>query len=53
VRVGEQHAATREPVEWLRFLVDAIGLNKVKGKPFSVMEIVAKIQDLLADDGRE
>jgi 2-oxoglutarate ferredoxin oxidoreductase subunit alpha len=30
------------------FLVDAIGLNKVKGKPFSVGEIVAKINEILA-----
>jgi 2-oxoglutarate ferredoxin oxidoreductase subunit alpha len=28
------------------FLVDAIGLNKVMGKPFAVSEIVAKIHDL-------
>ncbi len=30
-----------------RFLVDAIGLNKVQGKPFTVIEIVNKIQELL------
>ena len=30
------------------FLVDAVGLNKVQGKPFSVREIVAKIEELLA-----
>jgi len=29
-----------------KFLVDAVGLNKVKGKPFVVAEIVAKIRDL-------
>lgn len=29
------------------FLIDAIGLNKVKGKPFTVVEIVRRIQDLL------
>jgi 2-oxoglutarate ferredoxin oxidoreductase subunit alpha len=29
------------------FLVDAVGLNKVKGKPFTVVEIVSKIQELL------
>jgi len=29
------------------FLVDAIGLNKVQGKPFSVFEIVDKIHELL------
>jgi len=29
------------------FLVDAVGLNKVQGKPFVVSEIVAKIQSML------
>ena len=29
------------------YLTDAIGLNKVQGKPFSVHEIVEKIQSLL------
>jgi 2-oxoglutarate ferredoxin oxidoreductase subunit alpha len=30
-----------------KFLVDAIGLNKVQGKPFTVAEIVNKIQELV------
>ncbi len=30
------------------FLVDAHGLNKIKGKPFLVSEVVAKIEELLA-----
>jgi 2-oxoglutarate ferredoxin oxidoreductase subunit alpha len=30
------------------FLIDAIGLNKVEGKPFSVAEISSKIQSLLS-----
>ena len=30
------------------FLVDAIGLNKVQGKPFMVQEVVSKIEELLA-----
>jgi 2-oxoglutarate ferredoxin oxidoreductase subunit alpha len=29
-----------------KFLVDAIGLNKVQGKPFTVAEIVSKIEEL-------
>lgn len=36
---------------WLlraRFLRDAIGLNKVKGKPFTVSEIVQKIREVIA-----
>jgi len=28
------------------FMIDAIGLNKVQGKPFSVAEILAKIEEL-------
>ena len=31
-----------------RYLVDAIGLNKVQGKPFNVGEVVAKIEELVA-----
>jgi 2-oxoglutarate ferredoxin oxidoreductase subunit alpha len=30
-----------------RFLIDAIGLNKVQGKPFSVAEVEAKIEELI------
>ena len=30
-----------------RYLVDAVGLNKVQGKPFSVGEIVDKIEEVL------
>ncbi len=29
------------------FLVDAIGLNKIQGKPFAVREVVQKIRELL------
>jgi 2-oxoglutarate ferredoxin oxidoreductase subunit alpha len=32
-----------------KFLVDAISLNKIQGKPFKIGEIVAKINDVLAD----
>ena len=32
------------------YLVDAIGLNKVQGKPFSVGEVVDKIESLLRGD---
>jgi len=28
------------------YLVDAIGLHKIQGKPFMISEIEAKIQDL-------
>lgn len=30
-----------------RYLTDAIGLNKVQGKPFAIAEIIAKIKQLL------
>ena len=31
------------------YLVDAVGLNKIKGKPFLVSEIVARIEEILDD----
>jgi 2-oxoglutarate ferredoxin oxidoreductase subunit alpha len=31
-----------------KYLVDAQGLNKVKGKPFSIEEVVAAIRQILA-----
>jgi 2-oxoglutarate ferredoxin oxidoreductase subunit alpha len=33
-----------------KYLVDAVGLNKVQGKPFSVAEVVEKIEALLGGD---
>jgi 2-oxoglutarate ferredoxin oxidoreductase subunit alpha len=30
------------------YLCDAVGLNKVQGKPFTVGEVTAKIEELLA-----
>ena len=32
-----------------RFLVDAVGYNKVRGKPFRIAEIEAEAERLLAD----
>jgi 2-oxoglutarate ferredoxin oxidoreductase subunit alpha len=32
-----------------RYLVDAVGLNKVQGKPFRVTEIVQAIEGLLGE----
>ncbi len=31
-----------------KYLIDAIGLNKIKGRPFDVAEVVEKIQEMLA-----
>jgi 2-oxoglutarate/2-oxoacid ferredoxin oxidoreductase subunit alpha len=36
-----------------RYLVDAIGLNKVQGKPFSVAEVVDKMESLLRGDAKD
>jgi 2-oxoglutarate ferredoxin oxidoreductase subunit alpha len=36
-----------------KYLIDAIGLNKVQGKPFSVAEIVEKIESLLRGDTKD
>ena len=35
------------------YLVDAIGLNKVQGKPFSVAEVVEKMESLLRGDTKD
>lgn len=34
-----------------RFLINAIGLNKVKGKPFAVSELVSKIREVCSVSG--
>jgi len=31
-----------------KYLVDAVGLNKVQGRPFAVAEVVAKIKEMIA-----
>jgi hypothetical protein len=36
-----------------KYLVDAIGLNKVQGKPFHVAEVVDKIEAILKGDTRD
>jgi len=33
-----------------RYLVDAVGLNKVQGQPFKVAEVMKAVEDLLVDD---
>ncbi|HEY4235001.1 MAG TPA: 2-oxoacid:acceptor oxidoreductase subunit alpha [Lacipirellulaceae bacterium] len=35
------------------YLVDAIGLNKVQGKPFSVAEVEAKIEEILSPNKQD
>lgn len=36
-----------------KYLVDAVGLNKVQGKPFSVAEVVEKVESLLRGDAKD
>ena len=36
-----------------KYLIDAVGLNKVQGKPFSVAEIVEKMESLLRGDTKD
>jgi 2-oxoglutarate/2-oxoacid ferredoxin oxidoreductase subunit alpha len=36
-----------------KYLIDAIGLNKVQGKPFSVAEVVEKIESLLVGSTKD
>lgn len=36
-----------------KYLIDAVGLNKVQGKPFSVGEVVEKIEALLKGDTKD
>jgi 2-oxoglutarate ferredoxin oxidoreductase subunit alpha len=31
-----------------KFLIDTIGLNKIKGRPFDVAEVAEKIQQVIA-----
>ena len=48
VLVAELNSGQLRQLIRAEFLLDAIGLNKVQGKPFSVAEIEAKIEELLA-----
>ena len=45
---------TGQLVNYIRssFMIDAIGLNKIQGKPFMVQEIVTKVEELLSN-GKE
>jgi 2-oxoglutarate ferredoxin oxidoreductase subunit alpha len=47
VLVPELNAGQLRLLLRAEFLVDAVGLNKIKGKPFLVSEIEQKIEDLL------
>lgn len=47
VLVPELNSGQLLPMIRAEFLVDAVGLNKVQGKPFAVREVAAKIEDVL------
>jgi 2-oxoglutarate/2-oxoacid ferredoxin oxidoreductase subunit alpha len=35
-----------------RFLVDAVGLSKVEGRPFRIREVLERIEELLGEQPR-
>jgi 2-oxoglutarate ferredoxin oxidoreductase subunit alpha len=45
LNMGQLHMILRS-----RFLVDAVGLNKIQGKPFKVTEVVAAAERVLAGE---
>jgi 2-oxoglutarate ferredoxin oxidoreductase subunit alpha len=53
VLIPELNMGQLKTVIRARYLVDAIGLNKVQGKPFSVAEVVEKIESLLKGDTQD
>ncbi len=53
VLIPELNMGQLRTVVRAKYLVDAIGLNKVQGKPFSVAEVVEKIESLLRGDTRD
>jgi 2-oxoglutarate ferredoxin oxidoreductase subunit alpha len=50
VLVPELNMGQLRTVLRAKYLVDAVGLNKVQGKPFSVSEVVEKIESILGGD---
>jgi len=50
VLIPELNAGQLRKLIRASYLVDAIGLNKIKGKPFLISEIEAKIGELLASE---
>lgn len=53
VLIPELNMGQLKTVIRAKYLVDAIGLNKVQGKPFSVGEVVEKIEALLHGDTKD
>jgi 2-oxoglutarate ferredoxin oxidoreductase subunit alpha len=53
VLIPELNMGQLKTVIRAKYLVDAVGLNKVQGKPFSVAEVVEKIEALLHGDTKD
>jgi 2-oxoglutarate ferredoxin oxidoreductase subunit alpha len=53
VLIPELNMGQLKTVIRARYLIDAVGLNKVQGKPFSVAEVVEKIESTLKGDTRD
>jgi 2-oxoglutarate ferredoxin oxidoreductase subunit alpha len=53
VLIPELNMGQLKTVIRAKYLVDAVGLNKVQGKPFSVAEVVDKIEALLKGDMKD
>jgi 2-oxoglutarate ferredoxin oxidoreductase subunit alpha len=53
VLIPELNMGQLRTVVRAKYLVDAIGLNKVQGKPFSVAEVAEKIESLLRGDTKD
>jgi len=53
VLIPELNMGQLKTVIRAKYLVDAVGLNKVQGKPFSVAEVVEKIESLLKGDTKD
>jgi 2-oxoglutarate ferredoxin oxidoreductase subunit alpha len=53
VLVPELNMGQMRTILRANYLVNAVGLNKVQGKPFSVSEVVTKIESLLGGDTRD
>lgn len=47
VVIPEMNMGQLLPIIRSKFLVDAVGFNKIQGKPFTIKEMVARIEELL------
>jgi 2-oxoglutarate ferredoxin oxidoreductase subunit alpha len=52
VLIAELNMGQLRTVLRARYLVDAVGLNKIQGQPFKVREVMAAVDALLGDDAK-